>query len=220
MNQRTEINSELLSADARGRKHIPFAVFAVIFIHLILFFVLLIAAGCRSSARAKAKQPAPQPAQRAHPAEKYMQAATNRAPAQPLVLSAEQVVATEPVVEEEKPAAASAASLEFRPSAATPVMRAPEAKQIERGETPRRLVAQKIGLKQPVVRQPSVYVVQSGDTVEKIARRHRTSIQAIKAANKLKGHMIYPGQKLVVKPPSAGSTAQVKKAGAAKESLI
>ena len=49
----TDINSELLTADARGRKNIPFAVFAVIFIHIVLFVVLLIAAGCRAKARAR-----------------------------------------------------------------------------------------------------------------------------------------------------------------------
>jgi hypothetical protein len=53
MNETTQLNSELLSADARGRKHIPVAVFAVIVIHIVLFMVLLIAAGCRSTARAK-----------------------------------------------------------------------------------------------------------------------------------------------------------------------
>ena len=48
----TNLNAELL-ADTRGRKHIPLAVFAVIAIHVILFVVLLIAAGCKSRARAR-----------------------------------------------------------------------------------------------------------------------------------------------------------------------
>ena len=219
MNQRTELNSELLSADARGRKHIPFAVFAVIFIHLILFVVLLIAAGCRSSARAKANPPAPQPAQHMHPAEKYMQAATNAAPVQPLASIPEQVMATEPVVEEENPAATATTTPASRPSASASITRVPAVKRVQPGEAESRIVASKINSKQPVVRQQAVYVVQSGDTVEKIARRHGTSIEAIKVANKLTGHMIHPGQKLVVKPSSTGSTAQVKKSNS-KESLI
>jgi LysM repeat protein len=49
----SNINSELLSVQARGKKHIPFAVFAVILIHIILFVVLLVAAGCRAKGRAK-----------------------------------------------------------------------------------------------------------------------------------------------------------------------
>src|SRR5262245_64511886 len=53
MSETTNLNTELLSADARGRKHIPFAVFAVILIHIVLFLVLLVAAGCRAKARAK-----------------------------------------------------------------------------------------------------------------------------------------------------------------------
>ena len=59
----TTLNSELLSADARGRKQIPVAVFAVIMIHVVLFVVLLIAAGCRSTARVKRNAtPAPEAA--------------------------------------------------------------------------------------------------------------------------------------------------------------
>jgi hypothetical protein len=67
----SDINTELLAGDARGKKHIPFAVFAVILIHIILFMILLIAAGCRArahSARANAtrvarQEPAPAAAQ-------------------------------------------------------------------------------------------------------------------------------------------------------------
>lgn len=51
----THLNTELLSGEARGRKHVPVAVFAVIFIHIVLFLVLLIAAGCRARARAQEK---------------------------------------------------------------------------------------------------------------------------------------------------------------------
>jgi LysM repeat protein len=43
-----------------------------------------------------------------------------------------------------------------------------------------------------------VYVVRSGDTVEKIARRHGTTIRAIKVANNLKNDLLHPGQKLRV----------------------
>jgi LysM repeat protein len=219
MNQRTEIN-DLLSADARGRKHIPFAVFAVIFIHVILFVVLLVAAGCRSSARAKANRPSPQPAQQTHPAEKYLQAATNTVPVQPHASTVEPVVATEPVVGDDHPEPASAISPESRPSAAATALQSPVARPIQRRQKEPRFITQQISSKQPVIRQQPTYVVQSGDTVEKIARRHGTSIDAIKLANKLKGNVIYPGQKLVVKPVSAGSTAQVKKPGSPKENLI
>lgn len=218
MNQPSELNSELLSADARGRKHIPFAVFAVILIHVILFVMLLIAAGCRSSARAKANGPISEPLQRTHPAEKYMQAATTEGPALPLVSTAEPVVATEPVVEDE-PQPQPAPSIAQTPVVATLAARQP-AKQVQPKATQspaRFVVAQAATAKPGIVRSPGVYVVQSGDTVEKIAKRHGTSIDAIKAANKLKGHTIYPGQKLVVKPGSANSTAQIKKAKPSNE---
>jgi len=217
MNQPSELNSELLSADARGRKHIPFAVFAVILIHVILFVMLLIAAGCRSSARAKANQPMPEPSHQTRPAEKYMQAATNTAPAQPLVSAPEPVIATEPVVEEDPQQPQTAPTVAQTPVAATAVVRqTPRQVQPKTTLSASRFVVS-AAAKPAVVRSPGVYVVQSGDTVEKIARRHGTSIEAIKAANKLKGHTIYPGQKLVMKPGSAGSTAQVKKAKPSNE---
>jgi LysM repeat protein len=207
MNQRTEINSELLSADARGRKNIPFAVFAVILIHVVLFVMLLVAAGCRSTARAKANQPLPEPTEQPHPAEKYVQAAINTNQVQSIlstVSAQEQVVATEPVVEDEPQ----------QRQAVPAVAQAPATKPKSVQPASSRFVAQTIA-RPANASSKGVYVVQSGDTVEKIAKRHGTSIEAIKAANKLKGHTIYPGQKLVVKPASA--TAQVKKAKASNE---
>src|SRR5688572_6122784 len=148
MNQSTELNSELLSADARGRKHIPVAVFAVIAIHIFLFVVLLIAAGCRSSARAKAKVPAPAPAQVTHPAEKYMQAATNTEAMPPLATTTEPVAA-EPIVPEESNVALLAARAQERQSK-SPILAATVSKAA---------VAPKI---RPVVQRQANYVVQSG----------------------------------------------------------
>jgi LysM repeat protein len=43
-----------------------------------------------------------------------------------------------------------------------------------------------------------VYVVKAGDTMEKIARMHRTSVQAIKEENNLKNYNLKPGQQLRV----------------------
>lgn len=217
MNQPSELNSELLSADARGRKHIPFAVFAVILIHVILFVMLLIAAGCRSSARAKANQPMPEPSQQMHPAEKFLQAAAGPAPTQPLVSIPEPVIATEPVVEDDPQQSQTAPTVAQVPVATTPVVRQ-TGRQVQTKPTqPASRFVTQTAAKPATARSPGIYVVQSGDTVEKIAKRHGTSIEAIRAANKLKGHTIYPGQKLVVKPGSASSTVQVKKAKTSNE---
>jgi membrane-bound lytic murein transglycosylase D len=49
-----------------------------------------------------------------------------------------------------------------------------------------------------VSRTVKFYVVQAGDTMEKIARRHGTTIQALKTENKLKDSLLHPGQKLRV----------------------
>ena len=184
MNESTQLNSELLSADARGRKHIPVAVFAVIIIHIVLFMVLLIAAGCRSSARAKQsitpqpgtvdEQPSARPAGNPPPAVEHAQ--VNETPT-----AAEPVLVTESEV-------------------------APEPTRLAAAEPPqpiRKQVAQRPGVARPVTKIPSAakfYVVKSGDTLEKIARLHGTTIQAVRTANRMKGDMIRPGQKLQLVP--------------------
>src|SRR5688572_7897992 len=184
MNQSTQLNSELLSADARGRKHIPVAVFAVIIIHIVLFMVLLIAAGCRSSARAKQsitpqpgtvdEQPSARPTGNPPPAIEHAQ--VNEAPA-----VAEPIIVSESVV-------------------------APEPTRLAVAEPPqpiRKPVAQRPAIARPVTKIPSAakfYVVKSGDTLEKIARVHGTTIQAVRTANRMKGDMIRPGQKLQLAP--------------------
>ena len=218
MNETTELNSELLSADARGRKHIPVAVFAVILIHVVLFVVLLIAAGCRSSARVKATQPGPE--RGVHPTQQYMHAAASTEGAgQLMAAGGEKVVVMEPLEEEAKsseaenswarnarlaerrsqtPATVPNASVATGPRNSS-LREVPAVRSGSRGRSPSQ------------GREPVYYVVQSGDTVGEIAQKHGTTIEAIKAANKLKNHLIYPGQKLLLKPGGAtsGSTAQL-----------
>jgi murein DD-endopeptidase MepM/ murein hydrolase activator NlpD len=50
--------------------------------------------------------------------------------------------------------------------------------------------------------RPRTYVVRDGDTLARIARRHRSTVAAIQAANGLRGDRLRPGQELVV--PRAG----------------
>ncbi len=47
-----------------------------------------------------------------------------------------------------------------------------------------------------LARHSTTVTVQSGDTLEKIARREGTTIRALKESNKLKNDIIYAGQKL------------------------
>jgi len=195
MNETTNLNSELLSADARGRKHIPFAVFAVIVVHIVLFLFLLVAAGCKAKARARrnalpstevvAQKPVSMPASPA--------AGTNAAPRvqQPVLTPAmiqAPVVATDPPAERrtapaavpviQKAAQKAAPAQSQRPTAGTPA-------------------------------KTKFYVVRAGDTVEKIARMHRTSVEAIKAENKLKDHMLKPGQQLRVSTQKPKTSEEV-----------
>lgn len=214
MNNTSELNSELLCEDARSRKHIPVAVFAVIMIHVVLFVLLLIAAGCRSTARAKATQPQPGEEQRVHPTQQYMQAGNEPTSGAGITLppidpvaeataaAVAAVVATEPQLDDEPVNALAARQTQQAPPQATANREEPALPaSVERAQRSTANASQ----------QPTIYVVQSGDTVDKIAKQHGTTIEAVKAANKLKNHLIYPGQKLLIKPRSgAASTAQLK----------
>lgn len=180
------INAELLAAGSRGRKHIPMAVFAVIVIHVALFLVLLIAAGCRAKAKAQldaagspvaASQAQPQESP-THPA--LMPAGVEPAAATPAISSttAEPVIASEPVVERER-------------------VSAPGPQRTAQRALPSRPRAD--GSPGPTVGEVSrVYVVQAGDTIGKIAKDHGVTVQSIRQDNKLKKDVIFPGQKLRV----------------------
>jgi hypothetical protein len=196
MSETTNLNTELLSADARGRKHIPFAVFAVILVHIVLFLVLLIAAGCRAKARAKRNlQPAPEMmAQKApQPLLATAPLSTNipnpaAAPVTPLGIAPaliQPVIATEPPLEKPvtPPSARKAVQKTFPAQAQRPT-----ANQ---------------------TRKPKVYVVKAGDTVEKIAKMHGTSVQAIKSENNLKNQFLKPGQQLRVSSQKPKTSTEV-----------
>jgi LysM repeat protein len=188
MNDTTPLNCELLSADARGRKHIPVAVFAVIVIHVVLFLVLLIAAGCRSSARVKRTTPAaPAAAEQRDMTRPPIPDPIAMQQTQPAVTSAEAVVATEPQVENEPQ----------RQAVSQPLRR------VTQKNSTQRPTAAKAVIKFPSKDAQKTYVVKIGDTLEKIAKRNGTTIQAVRTANKMKTDMIHPGQKLVVAPENA-----------------
>ncbi|XKE95052.1 LysM peptidoglycan-binding domain-containing protein [Metaplanococcus flavidus] len=51
---------------------------------------------------------------------------------------------------------------------------------------------------QPVSNATSTYTVKPGDTLSKIASLHKTTVSKIQQLNKISGHLIYPGQKLMV----------------------
>lgn len=68
------------------------------------------------------------------------------------------------------------------------------------------------GLARPRREEPPVednaghlYVIVPGDTLWWIAVRHGTTVEALRAANGIEGHLIFPGQKLVI-PAAAAET--------------
>lgn len=56
---------------------------------------------------------------------------------------------------------------------------------------------------------PTSYTVKSGDSYERIARKHGVSVSELKKANKAKGDMLHPGDK--VKIPTKKATKKSKK---------
>lgn len=54
---------------------------------------------------------------------------------------------------------------------------------------------------------PTEYQVRSGDTLAAIARRHETSISELQAVNGIRGHLIYPGQNLMI--PGTGISTDI-----------
>ncbi|MBV8646712.1 TIGR02594 family protein [Paludibacterium sp.] len=61
------------------------------------------------------------------------------------------------------------------------------------------------------VRESFSYVVQPGDTVGKIAKKFKSSVDAIKQANQLKNvNQIFPGQTLVIVPEGAKTPTHAK----------
>lgn len=177
--------SPLVSEDSRGRKNIPLAVFAVIAVHVSLFLVLLVAAGCRAKTRATRHL---ESSGAGAPAQPVAQLAAVPSPVQPATAAAAlpaPVALTPPLPS--KPAG----SLGALGSPAATSVRAvvPVAVRTEPAASAARLEGRS---------GAGVYVVRPGDTVEKIARRHGTTVRALQARNKLKGSIIRPGQKLWV----------------------
>ena len=163
MNQ-TNLNTELLAGESRTRKHVPVAVFAVIFIHIVLFLLLLIAAGCRARARAAELLGPPIP-----PAAELAQAQLEPAGIDtPSLPEGEMVVATEPRLEQEPPAefatpAEDAVIIDYLPASSD-----------------------------------KIYVVKPGDSLWLIARKHGTTVNALKTLNNLKDDRLKTGQQLKV----------------------
>lgn len=176
----TKLNAELFAGDSRGRKHIPMAVFAVILIHVVLFLVLLVAAGCRAKARARQNMLPTQvaAAQEASSESAALSAATTNLNNEPISLGrTEPVLATEPVIEPER-------------------VTAPGPERTARRASPSRPRAEALR-----AAGPAIYVVRPGDTVGKIAKDHGMTIRALRSENRLKSDLIFPGQKLRVSAP-------------------
>lgn len=179
MNDTTNLNSELLSADARGRKHIPFAVFAVILVHIVLFLVLLVAAGCRAKARAR----------------RNLEASPEMVKQTPATPAAGTTAPTVPATTMMTSNALPAVSRTSEPVMAEPVVERTEVRTAPKPSPQRNTIPKPTA---GIARAAKVYVVQAGDTFEKIAKRHGTTIQALKAENKVKNDLLRPGQKLRV----------------------
>ncbi|ADI02383.1 Peptidoglycan-binding lysin domain protein [Syntrophothermus lipocalidus DSM 12680] len=75
------------------------------------------------------------------------------------------------------------------------------------GPETKKALEQAVAAKKANTSATVVYIVQKGDTLSEIAVRYKTTVKAIKDANKLSSDLIKVGQKLVI--PSGGSTPTV-----------
>jgi membrane-bound lytic murein transglycosylase D len=60
----------------------------------------------------------------------------------------------------------------------------------------------------PVPTSNNVHVVRSGETLGVIANRYRVTVGNLQQWNNIRGTTIHPGQRLIVRPPQGGATAQ------------
>ena len=65
---------------------------------------------------------------------------------------------------------------------------------------------------------PSEYVIQRGDTLDSIARTFDSSVDELSAVNGIRGHLIYPNQKLLI--PGGGISTDINLADLEKQSVV
>jgi len=64
---------------------------------------------------------------------------------------------------------------------------------------------------------PSEYIIVRGDTLDRIARSFETSVDELKAVNGIRGHLIHPGQKLLI--PGTGISTTIALASREHKSM-
>lgn len=64
---------------------------------------------------------------------------------------------------------------------------------------------------------PSEYIIVRGDTLDRIARSFETSVDELKAVNGIRGHLIHPGQKLLI--PGTGISTTIALASSEHKSV-
>jgi LysM repeat protein len=172
MNDEPSLSTNLLQADARVRKQIPIAVFAVIAIHVVLFLSLL-ASGCKRKATGS-------------DAAKFKTSEYNKA----LPSSA----TTTTTASEQRPTAKEQLPTESITEVPAPLgTPAKPAAPLKNGKAKKGsdLVAETA-----TGTDGKVHVVKQGESLFKIAKLYNTTPKSLKASNNLKGDVIRVGQKL------------------------
>jgi LysM repeat protein len=168
---------ELMAERARkNRERVKFGVFAVLVAHLALVMGLLIE-GCKRDDSASTAAPTVAPEAAVTPTNQpaVADAAARTNPAVSPVPAPPAVVAP-PAVSQTPPL----------PMPEPVVAPAPEVATVS---------------PEPPVAKNSLYVVKSGDTLSRIAKAHKTTVRALKAANGLKTDRIDAGRKLKLPLP-------------------
>jgi LysM repeat protein len=94
------------------------------------------------------------------------------------------------------------------PPAAVPAANIPDTKAPAGASAPPAIPVLTAPAVELQVAEPSVYVVKRGDTLSAIAKAHRTTAKALKAANGLTGDRLQIGEKLKVPVPTLASLAR------------
>lgn len=179
MNPIKATHAAAFSSLESNQKRIPIAIFAVIAVHVLLFLLLLLAAGFRAASR-----------QSQAPVDEAARAVADYAPDEPLDAEvAERLPKLEATV-------APAPVLATEPDDEPPASLADLAKPVPVTAVVRNNGAAK------------TYVVKAGDTLSEIARNHRTTVQLLRSRNNLKADRLRIGQTLRVEPENPKRSRQ------------
>jgi LysM repeat protein len=167
---------DLFQTDPRARKQIPIAVFTVIAIHILLFLVLLVSAGCKPKGQANVSDSENPKNLENKKARSTASTAPTPAPVQ-------------------KPD-----ELQCEPLPVSSTAPLPAARSLKANSGPKQgnVMAYSAPKDTGAAADRRIHIVQPGESLSKIARAYNTTPQALRTSNNLRSDVIRVGQKLKI----------------------